>query len=193
MAWSGSRSRKPLTRSSWLALLTGADERVLVVRQADPGRLGLLGEGRDEVVVDPRAGEHPGGGRAVLAGVEVARDRDGLGGGLDVGVVEDDDRRLAAELEVDALEVLGGATPPPACPARTEPVIATIAASGARPGARPVSRSPVMTLRTPGGRNSAAISASSSVVSGVVSLGLSTTVLPAARAGANFQMAIIIG
>ena len=31
-----------------------------------------------------------------------------LGGRLDVGVVEDDDRRLAAELEVGALEVLGG-------------------------------------------------------------------------------------
>ena len=31
------------------------------------------------------------------------------------------------------------------------------------------------------------------VVTGVVSLGLITTVLPAARAGANFQIAIIIG
>jgi hypothetical protein len=31
------------------------------------------------------------------------------------------------------------------------------------------------------------------VVAGVVSLGLSTTVLPAAMAGANFQTAIIIG
>ena len=56
-----------------------------------------------------------------------------------------------------------------------------------------MSRSPVMTLKAPGGRNSAAISASSSVVSGVVSLGLRTTVLPAARAGAIFQTAIIIG
>ena len=44
-----------------------------------------------------------------------------------------------------------------------------------------------------GGRNSAAISASSSVDTGVVSDGLSTTVLPAAMAGANFQTAIIIG
>ena len=58
---------------------------------------------------------------------------------------------------------------------------------------RPVSRSPQMTLSTPAGRNSAAISASSSVVSGVVSLGLSTTVLPAASAGAIFQTAIISG
>ena len=78
-------------------------------------------------------------------------------------------------------------------PARTEPVIDTIAGVGCSTIARPVSRSPQMTLNTPGGRNSAAISASSVVLAGVVSLGLSTTVLPAAIAGANFQTAIIIG
>ncbi len=78
-------------------------------------------------------------------------------------------------------------------PARTEPVIETIAGVLCCTMARPVSRSPVTTLSVPAGRNSAAISASSRVVSGVVSLGLSTTVLPAASAGAIFQMAIIIG
>ena len=57
----------------------------------------------------------------------------------------------------------------------------------------PVSRSPQTTLNTPGGRNSAASSARRTVVTGVVSLGLRTTVLPAAIAGANFQTAIIIG
>ncbi len=59
--------------------------------------------------------------------------------------------------------------------------------------ARPVSRSPQTTLNTPGGRNSAAISAISVDDTGVVSLGLSTTQLPAASAGAIFQIAIIIG
>ena len=44
-----------------------------------------------------------------------------------------------------------------------------------------------------GGKNSAAISASSSVDTGVVSDGLSTTVFPAASAGAIFQIAIISG
>ena len=78
-------------------------------------------------------------------------------------------------------------------PARTEPVIATSAGVGCSTSARPVSRSPVTTLKTPAGRNSEASSASSSVVSGVVSDGLSTTVLPAASAGAIFQIAIIIG
>ena len=78
-------------------------------------------------------------------------------------------------------------------PARTEPVIETIRGVGCATSARPVSRSPTTTLSTPGGRNSAAISASMMVVTGVVSEGLSTTVLPAAIAGASFQTAIISG
>ena len=56
-----------------------------------------------------------------------------------------------------------------------------------------MSRSPQSTLNTPGGKNSPAISAISAVLTGVVSLGLSTTQLPAASAGAYFQTAIIIG
>jgi hypothetical protein len=48
-------------------------------------------------------------------------------------------------------------------------------------------------LKTPGGRNSCAISANSVVEAGVVSDGLSTIVLPAARAGAIFQTIIISG
>jgi hypothetical protein len=78
-------------------------------------------------------------------------------------------------------------------PARTDPVIATSCGTGCSTSARPVARSPQTTLSTPGGRISAASSASRSVVTGVVSLGLSTTVLPAASAGAIFQTAIIIG
>src|SRR5215207_3846852 len=78
-------------------------------------------------------------------------------------------------------------------PGRTDPVTLTIAGTSCDTIARPVSRSPHTTLKTPGGRNSAAISARSVVVAGVVSLGLRTTALPAAIAGANFQTAIIIG
>ena len=89
-----------------------ADDRahvgVVVQRVAVDGALRLLGERIDEVPIDAGAGEHARGGRAVLAGVEVAGARDALGGGLDVGVVEHDDRGLAAELEVDALERVGG-------------------------------------------------------------------------------------
>ncbi len=54
-------------------------------------------------------------------------------------------------------------------------------------------RSPVTTLNTPAGRTSANISAIRTVLTGVVSEGLRTTVLPAAIAGANFHTAIIIG
>lgn len=58
---------------------------------------------------------------------------------------------------------------------------------------RPVSRSPVTTLKTPLGRIEPRISAISTVEAGVVSEGFRTTVLPAAIAGANFHTAIIIG
>jgi hypothetical protein len=50
-----------------------------------------------------------------------------------------------------------------------------------------------ITLKTPSGRNSDMISAIRAVLTGVVSEGLSTTVLPAARAGAHFHTAIISG
>ena len=54
-------------------------------------------------------------------------------------------------------------------PARTEPVIETICGVGCSTSARPVSRSPVTTLSTPGGRNSWHSSPSSTVDAGVVS------------------------
>ena len=56
-----------------------------------------------------------------------------------------------------------------------------------------MSRSPHTTFMTPGGRCSAISSAMRTVDTGVVSDGFSTTVLPAAMAGAYFQTAIIIG
>ena len=85
------------------------------------------------------------------------------------------------------------ADPATSMPARTEPVIETSCGVGCSTTARPVSRSPHTTLKTPGGRNSWAISANSVVDAGVVSEGLSTIVLPAASAGAIFQIIIISG
>lgn len=78
-------------------------------------------------------------------------------------------------------------------PARTLPVTAIRATSRWAVSARPVSRSPQTTLRTPGGRCAEAIRASSADEDGVVSAGLSTVVLPAAIAGAIFHAAIISG
>ncbi len=88
---------------------------------------------------------------------------------------------------------VGAAAAATSMPARTDPVTDTMAGVSCTTSARPVSRSPQTTLKTPGGRCSAMISAMSSAVTGVVSDGLSTMVFPAASAGANFHTAIIIG
>ena len=52
---------------------------------------------------------------------------------------------------------------------------------------------PLTTLSTPSGRMSAISSISSMIEAGVCSAGLSTTALPAASAGASFQVAISSG
>jgi hypothetical protein len=79
-------------------------------------------------------------------------------------------------------------------PVDTSPVRLTIATFGCSTSGWPTDAPrPVMTLSTPFGKISAATCASSSVVSGVCSLGLMTTVLPAASAGAIFHAAIISG
>jgi hypothetical protein len=88
---------------------------------------------------------------------------------------------------------VGAAVAATSMPARTEPVTDTMAGMSWATRARPVSRSPQITLKTPGGRCSAMISAISSEVTGVVSEGLRTMVFPAASAGANFHTAIMNG
>jgi hypothetical protein len=67
---------------------------------------GLLDQAVDDVVEEAAGREHACRGGAVLAGVVVAGARDRLEHGVELDVVEDDDRRLAAELEVHALERL---------------------------------------------------------------------------------------
>ena len=79
-------------------------------------------------------------------------------------------------------------------PTAVEPVKATLLTSGWLTSAWPVSPAPVMMFTTPAGRSACCrISAKSSAVSGVVSAGLSTTVLPAASAGAIFQASMSSG
>ena len=78
-------------------------------------------------------------------------------------------------------------------PAATEPVIDTISGVGWATTAAPGITVAANDIEHPGREVPAAISASITVVTGVVSLGLITTVLPAAMAGQNFQIAIIIG
>ena len=80
-------------------------------------------------------------------------------------------------------------------PTSVEPVNATLATSGCSTSRCPQVRpGPATTLTTPSGIPAAsAIRSNSSAVSGVSSAGLSTTVLPAASAGASFQAAIVSG
>ena len=79
-------------------------------------------------------------------------------------------------------------------PVEMSPVTDTMRTSGCSTSVWPtLPPRPQTTLSTPLGRISAATFASSSVDSGVCSLGLSTTVLPPASAGAIFHAAIISG
>jgi len=80
-------------------------------------------------------------------------------------------------------------------PTSVEPVKAILSTSGWRTSAAPaVAPGPGTTLSAPGGKPAAsAISPSSRAVRGVSCAGLSTTVQPAASAGATFQQARLRG
>ena len=80
----------------------------LVEGVAEDDALGALGEAVEEGVVEAALDEDAGGVGADLAGgVEVA-EHGAADGRLEVGVVEDQQRGLAAELEGDRLEAGGG-------------------------------------------------------------------------------------
>ena len=79
-------------------------------------------------------------------------------------------------------------------PTSVEPVKAILSTPPWAASAAPVAPSPVTMLTTPAGKPaSTQISAKASAVSGVYSAGFSTTVLPAASAGAIFQASISSG
>ena len=80
-------------------------------------------------------------------------------------------------------------------PTSVEPVKVILSTPLWRTSAAPVvSPKPVITLTTPGGKPASSISsASRSAVSGVCSAGFTTTVQPAASAGASFHIAIRCG
>ncbi len=81
---------------------------VALGRVAPLDGLDRIGQVGHEPVVDLRAGDDPAGSRAILTGIPEAEGLEVLDDGFHVGVVEDDHRRLAAELEVDALDAIGG-------------------------------------------------------------------------------------
>ena len=114
--------------------------------------LDLVRERRDELVVHARADDDAAGRGAVLAGVPVARALEDLGRELDVGVVEHDHRRLAAELEVEPLDGARPRAPRCACRSTVSPVIETIRTLGCATSMSPIAApEPDSTLRTPAG------------------------------------------
>ena len=81
-----------------------------------------------------------------------------------------------------------------ALPTSVEPVKAILSTSSCLTSAAPARPSPVTMLTTPGGSSAwRQTSAKKSAVSGVVSAGFSTTVFPAASAGAIFHASISSG
>ena len=117
--------------------------------------------------------------------------------GVEVGVVEHDDRRLAAQLEVHPLQRVGGVAWAISLPVSTSPVSDTMPTSGCRTmrvaGRHAVAGDHVEhagrehlglgdQLGQPEQRSAASISD-----------GLMTTQLPAARAGPSFQAAMYSG
>ena len=133
-----------------------------------------------------------GGRRAVLARVEIGGAGHSPGRGRGIGVGEDHDRGVATEFEVDTDETLGRG--------RGHLSAGPGAAGERHHGDRRVADHRLAhggtaqhDVEHPGGNTSASSSAIRTVEAGVSSDGLSTTVLPAAMAGAHFHTAIIRG
>src|SRR5882757_2026816 len=90
--------------------------------------------------------------------------------------------------------VVGAAADITIRPTSVEPVKETFLTSGWETSAAPTSPSPVRTLTTPGGTPaSSQIAATRSIVIGVCSAGFTTTVQPAASAGASLKQPVMIG
>ncbi len=177
-------------------LLSGVDRTdvgVLVERIADPQGGHPALEPCQHVVRDALLHEQARAGAADVTLVEEDAVDDALDSLVERGVVEDDVRGLAAELEGDPLVGAGHG-------------LGDRASHLGRAGERHLVdvrvgdqraagvAAPVTMFTTPAGRSACwQISANSSAVSGVVSAGFSTTVLPQASAGAIFQASISSG
>ena len=185
----------PATLAWWAARAERAEVGGLVVGRAQAHGGHQVGDPAHEVVVERAVDDRAGGGGAVLAGVDEGC-RDGtVDRGLEVGVVEDHERRLAAELEVHALAGRGRDVAMTWRPTAVEPVKETIDDVGVadevlardRPGAGDDVDDAV------GGAGLGERLREQQAVSGVISAGLRTIVLPAAMAGSTFQAAIWSG
>ena len=126
-----------------------------VERVADHQRLGVVDEGADVVVVDVLQHVEALGRGADLAGVQEGGPGAAAGGDLDASsgdVGADDERVLAAHLEVDPRDALGRTRAPTFLPVSTEPVNAMQSTRSSAAIAAPTSPAPATRLTTPGGQ-----------------------------------------
>ncbi len=177
-----------------LARVDRADVGVLVERVAEPqgGQPPL--EPVDHVLGHRLLHEQPRAGAADVPLVEEDAVDDPLDRLVDRRVVEDDVRRLAAELQRELLAGAGDRLADRDADLGRSGERDLVDARVGRPAQRRSRPRRSATLTTPGGRSACwQTCASSNALSGVVSAGLSTHVLPAASAGASFQAAISSG
>ena len=84
-----------------------ADHRTRLEPVGDLHRTRGLGEALGEGVVDAVLHQDPVGADAGLAGIAIFRGDGTLDRGLDIGVVEDDERRVAAEFKRQFVDCAG--------------------------------------------------------------------------------------
>ena len=150
---------------------------------------------RGELVGDAALHEEAVGGGARLATVAHLRDHRAGDGGVEVGVVEHEERRVAAELHRAVHDAVGRllqqATTDLGRAGERQLAYARVVEHG---GDDRAERRDGRTLTTPAGTPASASSAPmASAVSGVSDAGLSTTVQPAASAGPILRVAIAAG
>ena len=181
-----------MTFAPWASEISGPICTASSIGSPSDDALGAGDEAVEEGVADAALDEDAGGVRADLAGgVEVA-EHGAADRAVEVGVVEDEERRLAAELERHRASSRRRRRRRPCAPVGTEPVTRDLGdARGGRRARRRPAPPPWTTLKAPAGRPaSARISPSFSAPSGVSSEGLKIIALPQASAGAAFQQAI---
>ena len=124
-----------LYRNDLATVNRGRDLGVRIEAVADLQLLAEFGDAAHEFVVD-LLDEQPRAGDADLARIGEHRHRGARHGRVEIGIGEHDVRRLAAELERDALEVAGEARMID-WPVTCEPVKATLSTSGCEASAAP--------------------------------------------------------
>ena len=177
----------------------GVDERSdvdpVVLPAAERSAPDPLAELAAELLGDRAVDQEPVGGRAGLAHVAHLGDHRAVDRRVDVGVLEHEERGVAAQLHRHPLQLPGGLLDDdPADRRRAGEGAFRSRGSAMRVRLRLAESEVVTTLRTPSGNPASAITpASASIVSGVSSAGLTTIVQPAATAGPILRVPMAIG